>query len=219
MFVIGSTSNPKPILQYKHNVERDTISLPEASSLVRRSRQCSGDSSHDEKPLDDVKSHVLADVGSLPSSTNILASNQLLALLLKIIKTKQSKKNYPSSSLYNRKSEIFHPNISCNMLVQYQKQFPANNLWLTSNFTKLILTEFLFPNRIPNCPIFRLRCLDVGLGLTMEKSKKMDGGSVLQALRRRRDESFLYIWLGSHLSRRHGRASAMVRSFIFKDMT
>ncbi|KAL5057166.1 hypothetical protein RYX36_028770, partial [Vicia faba] len=85
------------------NHERDTISLPEASSLVRRSRQCSGDSSPDEKPLDDVKSHVLANVGSLPSSANIPASNQLLALLLKIIKTKQSKKNYPSSSLYNRK--------------------------------------------------------------------------------------------------------------------
>ncbi|KAL5071560.1 hypothetical protein RYX36_022447, partial [Vicia faba] len=69
----------------------------------RRSRQCSGDSSPVEKPLDDVKSPILADVGSLPSSTNIPASDQLLALLLKIIKTKQSKKNYLSSSLYSRK--------------------------------------------------------------------------------------------------------------------
>ena len=91
------------MMQYKHNIERDTISLPEASSLVRRSRQCSGDSSPDEKPLDDVKSPVLADVGSLPSSANIPASDQLLALLLKIIKTKQSKKNYLYSSLYSRK--------------------------------------------------------------------------------------------------------------------
>ncbi|KAL5071624.1 hypothetical protein RYX36_022511 [Vicia faba] len=50
------------MLQYKHNVERDTISLLEASSLVRHSRKCSGESSPDEKPLDDVKSPILADV-------------------------------------------------------------------------------------------------------------------------------------------------------------
>ncbi|KAL5064294.1 hypothetical protein RYX36_026031 [Vicia faba] len=60
--------------------EKDTDSLPGASSRIRRNRRRSGNSNPDGNPLDDIKSPVSVNVGSPPSSGNILTVNSSIRL-------------------------------------------------------------------------------------------------------------------------------------------
>ncbi|KAL5055633.1 hypothetical protein RYX36_036315 [Vicia faba] len=60
--------------------EKDTDSLPGASSRVRRNRRRSGNSNPDGNPLDDIKSPVSVNVGSPPSSGNIPTVNSSIRL-------------------------------------------------------------------------------------------------------------------------------------------
>ncbi|KAI5388006.1 E3 ubiquitin-protein ligase upl3, variant 2 [Lathyrus oleraceus] len=60
--------------------EKDTDSIPGASSRVRRNRRRSGNSNPDGNPLDDIKSPVSVNVGSPPSSANIPTVNSSIRL-------------------------------------------------------------------------------------------------------------------------------------------
>ncbi|KAL5097471.1 hypothetical protein RYX36_001798 [Vicia faba] len=60
--------------------EKDTDSLPGASSRVRRNWRRSGKSNPDGNPLDDIKSPVSVNVGSPPSSGNIPTVNSSIRL-------------------------------------------------------------------------------------------------------------------------------------------
>ncbi|KAI5428739.1 hypothetical protein KIW84_033655 [Lathyrus oleraceus] len=60
--------------------EKDTDFIPGASSRVRHNRRRSGNSNPDGNPLDDIKSPVLVNVGSPPSSANIPTINSSIRL-------------------------------------------------------------------------------------------------------------------------------------------